>query len=104
MNDLLADFPDTEFQLILKSGQPDPNDIDADLFITTEPSTSGFWSTPLFEEMLIAVGSPARRQMDPRMRSSRFITTEPNEGSIGADWLDFIRETKLPLDVTSPRA
>lgn len=99
---LMIDYPETEYQLTLKSGQPDPNDIDADLFVTTEPGASGFFSTPLFEEMLVAVGNPVRRQSDPRMRHTRFITTDTNEGNVGSDWFDFIKHTKLPLDFSGP--
>ena len=101
-NDLIAENPQTEFQLVLKSGQPEPSDADADIFITTQPGGTGFWCAPLFDEVLVAVGSPALRQSDPYMRRSRFITTDPNESTLGEDWFDFVKHTRIPLELGSP--
>ncbi|WP_413718878.1 LysR family transcriptional regulator [Silicimonas sp. MF1-12-2] len=88
----LPEFLDREssvdVELRLYASDPLQTDTIADIVITAGEVEEGFTSSTLFEEMLIAVGSPTMPRGGNGM-PLRLITTDLDPGSLAEDWRDF---------------
>jgi LysR family glycine cleavage system transcriptional activator len=90
--DFLTREPETNVELRLFSQDPLQTESTADVIVTADDAEAGFDSLVLFEEMLVAVGSPSMPR-DKNGRPAQLITTDLARGSIAEDWLDFCKRT-----------
>lgn len=81
MQELMKSFPDIDIQLRLYAQDPRLTDAVADAFLTAYPLENGYISTPLFDEMLIAVHRPGAE-----LGLLPLITAYVEEKTFARDW------------------
>ena len=84
-----AHLTDCRLQISLQSYQPELSDAVADIFFTTTPIKDGFWSTKLFSENLVAVGTAAQVARS-REHGPILITTEVEDRTFLDDWRNYL--------------
>jgi DNA-binding transcriptional LysR family regulator len=67
---------------------PEITDSVADIFFSTIPLKSGYWSAKLFDEVLVAVVTP-KAHVDKCAQKTSFITHEIHESCFADDWSKF---------------
>jgi LysR family glycine cleavage system transcriptional activator len=89
----LPDFqkrhPDIDLELRLFAEDPMQTEVIADLIVTAEPTSIGYDSVTLFDEMLVAVCSPQGHAGDSTEKS-RMITTDLDAEGFARDWRDYL--------------
>jgi LysR family glycine cleavage system transcriptional activator len=86
--DFLARHPSLGVELRMYARDPlQTNDV-ADVIVTAEPRREGFEAVTLFEEKLVAVGSP-RMPLGDGGLPQRLITTDIERFDLAQDWVDF---------------
>ncbi|MCU0832327.1 MAG: LysR family transcriptional regulator [Rhizobiaceae bacterium] len=83
LNSFYATEPGFDLQLSMYARDPELTDAVADAFVTTLPKEKGFYSFLLIPEQLVAVATPELLASSP---IPPLITTDLQQGSIGADW------------------
>ncbi|MGD9480772.1 LysR family transcriptional regulator [Shinella sp. G-2] len=84
-----AQRTECRLQISLQGYQPELSDAVADVFFTTTPIKDGFWSTKLFAENLIAVGTAAQVARS-REQSPILITTDVEDRTFLDDWRNYL--------------
>jgi LysR family glycine cleavage system transcriptional activator len=92
----LARHPEIDLEVRLYHQDPELTHSAADAIITAEPAKPGYDSIVLFEEMMVAVRSPAPQSLAAN-RSQRLITTDLHAEILGRDWQDFCAQTGRDL-------
>jgi LysR family glycine cleavage system transcriptional activator len=84
-----AQLTQCRLHISLQSYQPELSDVVADVFFTTTPVKDGFWSTRLFSEDLVAVGTIEHINRDGG-QGHVLITTDVEERTYLDDWRSYL--------------
>ena len=87
--------PDLDVQLVMMAAPPEISDRLADVFITSETPRRGYWSAPLYPELLVPVAQPPLARVWPD--AVPLITTDIDPAAAGAEWAAFAPPNGLTL-------